>query len=63
MPCIMNAANEIVVDAFLHDRIAFTDMPQLIARAMNAVSFVSTPTYDDYVATDTETRRLTQEWI
>ena len=63
MPCIMNAANEIVVDAFLNDRIAFTDMPQLIARAMNAVSFVSTPTYDDYVATDTETRRLTQEWI
>lgn len=31
MPCIMNAANEIVVEAFLHDRIAFTDMPQLIA--------------------------------
>lgn len=58
-----NAANEIVVEAFLHDRIAFTDMPQLIARAMNTVSFVSSPTYDDYVATDTETRRLTREWI
>lgn len=63
MPCIMNAANEIVVEAFLHDRIAFTDMPRLIARAMNEVTFVTTPTYDDYVATDTETRRRTREWI
>lgn len=63
MPCIMNAANEIVVDAFLHDRIAFTDMPRLIARAMEQVAFVASPTYDDYVATDHETRCLTREWI
>lgn len=59
----MNAANEIVVDAFLHDRIAFTDMPRLIARAMEQVAFVASPTYDDYVATDHETRCLTREWI
>lgn len=63
MPCIMNAANEIVVEAFLHDRIAFTDMPRLIARAMDEVAFVATPTYDDYVATDAEARRRTGEWI
>ena len=63
MPCIMNAANEIVVEAFLHDRIAFTDMPRLIARAMDEVAFVATPTYDDYVATDAEARRRTREWI
>ena len=63
MPCIMNAANEIVVEAFLHDRIAFTDMPCLIARAMDEVAFVATPTYDDYVATDAEARRRTREWI
>ena len=63
MPCIMNAANEIVVEAFLHDRIAFTDMPRLIARAMDEVAFVATPTYDDYVTTDAEARRRTREWI
>ena len=63
MPCIMNAANEIAVEAFLHDRIAFTDMPRLIARAMDEVAFVATPTYDDYVATDAEARRRTREWI
>ena len=63
MPCIMNAANEIVVEAFLHNRIAFTDMPRLIARAMDEVAFVATPTYDDYVATDAEARRRTREWI
>lgn len=63
MPCIMNAANEIVVEAFLHDRIAFTDMPRLIARAIDEVAFVATPTYDDYVATDAEARRRTREWI
>lgn len=63
MPCIMNAANEIVVEAFLHDRIAFTDMPRLIAQAMDEVAFVATPTYDDYVATDAEARRRTREWI
>ena len=63
MPCIMNAANEIVVEAFLHDRIAFTDMPRLIARAMDEVAFVATPTYDDYLATDAEARRRTREWI
>ncbi|MCD8287446.1 MAG: 1-deoxy-D-xylulose-5-phosphate reductoisomerase [Porphyromonadaceae bacterium] len=63
MPCIMSAANEVVVNAFLHDRIAFTDMPRLIAKAMERVPFIASPTYDDYVATDTEARQLTQEWI
>ncbi|MCD7710722.1 MAG: 1-deoxy-D-xylulose-5-phosphate reductoisomerase, partial [Porphyromonadaceae bacterium] len=63
MPCIMSAANEVVVNAFLHDHIAFTDMPRLIAKAMERVPFIASPTYDDYVATDTEARQLTQEWI
>ena len=59
----MTAANEIGVGAFLHARIAFPDMPRLIARAMDEVAFVATPTYDDYVATDAEARRRTREWI
>lgn len=63
MPCILNAANEIVVDAFLHDRIAFTDMPRVIARAMEQATFIATPTYDDYVATDTEARRITKDLL
>ena len=63
MPCILNAANEIVVDAFLHDRIAFTDMPRVIARAMEQTTFVAAPTYDDYVATDAEARRITKDLL
>jgi 1-deoxy-D-xylulose-5-phosphate reductoisomerase len=58
MPCILNAANEVVVDAFLHDRISFPGMSDVIARAMSDMTFISSPTYDDYVQTDKETRLL-----
>ena len=58
MPCIVNAANEVVVDAFLHDRISFLGMSEVIEQTMGKVSFVKSPTYDDYVATDAEARRV-----
>ncbi|RYF71861.1 MAG: 1-deoxy-D-xylulose-5-phosphate reductoisomerase, partial [Cytophagaceae bacterium] len=63
MPCIINAANEIAVDAFLNDRVSFLGISDVIEAAMQHASFVSNPTYDDYVATDKETRRIATEKI
>jgi 1-deoxy-D-xylulose-5-phosphate reductoisomerase len=63
MPCIVNAANEVVVDAFLHDRISFLRMSQVIEQTMGKVAYLKTPTYEDYVATDAEARRIAAELI
>lgn len=54
MPCIVNAANEVVVDAFLKDKISFLGMSDVIERTMGKVAYIKEPTYEDYVATDTE---------
>ena len=62
-PCIINAANEIVVDAFLKEKIGFLAMSNIIEQTMEAVSFVSAPTYDDYVATDNEARVFANQLI
>ena len=61
MPCILNAANEGVVAAFLQDRIGFLQMSDVIERTMRKASFIVNPSYEDYVATDTEARRLAAE--
>jgi 1-deoxy-D-xylulose-5-phosphate reductoisomerase len=61
MPCILNAANEIAVEAFLQDRIGFLEMSNLIEDAMNTVPFVQTPTLDDLEQTDKETRAKSRE--
>ncbi|WP_455625492.1 1-deoxy-D-xylulose-5-phosphate reductoisomerase [Parabacteroides sp.] len=61
MPCILNAANEVVVAAFLQDRIGFLQMSDVIERTMRKASFIANPSYEDYVATDTEARRLAAE--
>lgn len=58
-PCILNAANEIVVDAFLKEHIGFLEMSDIIEQTMNKVAFIAKPTYEDYVATDRETRNVT----
>ena len=63
VPCIINAANEIAVDAFLHDRIRFVKMPEVIEICMERVAFIGNPLYDDYVATDKEARIYAQEAI
>ncbi|MGB3074570.1 MAG: 1-deoxy-D-xylulose-5-phosphate reductoisomerase, partial [Chitinophagales bacterium] len=54
VPCIINAANEIAVDAFLHDKIRFVKMPEVIELCMEHIAFVGKPCYEDYVATDNE---------
>ena len=61
MPCIVNAANEVCVAAFLHDRISFLGMSRVIEQTMERVAFVRKPTYEDYVATDAEARRVAEE--
>lgn len=61
MPCILNAANEVVVAAFLQDRVGFLRMSDVIERTMRKASFIANPSYEDYVATDTEARRLAAE--
>jgi len=63
MPCILNAANEIVVAAFLQDKIGFLQMSDIIEQTMNKASFIKTPCYEDYVATDAEARRISLELI
>ena len=61
MPCILNAANEVVVAAFLQDRIGFLQMSDVIEQTKWKASFIVNPSYEDYVATDTEARRLAAE--
>ena len=63
MACIVNAANEVVVSAFLKDRISFLRMSDVIEQSMAKVSFIQTPTYEDYVATDAEARRVAESLI
>ncbi len=63
MPCIVNAANEVVVAAFLREEIGFLHMSDVIERTMEQASFIAVPTYDDYVATDAEARRIAAQMI
>ena len=61
MPCILNAADEVAVAAFLSGKIGFLAMSDLIAETMARTTFIATPTYDDYVLTDAEARRIATE--
>ncbi|MBQ7423120.1 MAG: 1-deoxy-D-xylulose-5-phosphate reductoisomerase [Prevotella sp.] len=63
MPCIMNAANEIVNRAFLEDRCSFLQIAEIIEKTMNRCSFDASPDYDVYVQTDREARRIATELI
>lgn len=63
MPCIVNAANEIVNRAFLEDRIGFLQMSDVIANTMRKTSFVKKPTYEDYLQTDAEARQIAEEYV
>ncbi len=58
MPCIMNAANEIAVYAFLRNRIGFLDMTDLIERTMNSIAFIQKPTLEEYFESDAEARNF-----
>ena len=59
--CVINAANEIAVDAFLHERIGYLDIQRTIESTLNDVPFIASPGYDDYVATNTLARRIAEE--
>ena len=63
IPCVVNAANEVCVAAFLEERIKFTDMPKLIERAMEKATYILKPTLDDYLETDKEIRAMVESWI
>jgi 1-deoxy-D-xylulose-5-phosphate reductoisomerase len=64
MPCIMNAANEIAVQSFIEEKIAFVDIPNLIGNIMdNSGCFMENPTLEDLLKTDSEMRIKAQEWI
>ena len=63
MPCIVNAANEIVNRAFLEDRCGFLQMAEIIEQTMEKATFDKNPTYDTYVATDAEARRIAAELL
>lgn len=58
MPCIVNAANEIVVDAFLKDKVGFLEMSDIIEKTMQKTTFINKPAYEDYVASNDEARGI-----
>lgn len=63
MPCILNAANEVAVAAFLKGEIDFIGMSDIIEKVMHTANFIAQPSYEDYVLTDREARRLAREQI
>ena len=58
MPCVLNAANEVAVDAFLKDKIKFLQMSELIEKCLHKIEFIQQPDYNQYIECDTETRKL-----
>lgn len=63
MPCVLNAANEIAVKAFLEDRVGFLQMSDLVLYALEKMPFVKEPSLEDYMLCDNETRILVKEQI
>jgi 1-deoxy-D-xylulose-5-phosphate reductoisomerase len=61
MPCVINAANEVAVAAFLREQIGFLEISEVIAACMAKIPYIANPLYEDYVQTDTETRRVAGE--
>ena len=63
IPCVLNAANEIVVEAFLNDKIGFLQMSDVLADTLQKCTFVNQPSLEDYIASDAEARRLATDKI
>jgi 1-deoxy-D-xylulose-5-phosphate reductoisomerase len=61
--CVLNASNEVAVDAFLKDRIGFLEMSDIINETLNAVDFVKQPSLEDFIETDEKSRIITNELI
>jgi 1-deoxy-D-xylulose-5-phosphate reductoisomerase len=62
-PCVLNAANEVAVDAFLKDKIGFLQMSDVVEKCLENIHFIIKPSYDDYVNTDIETRRFATQQL
>jgi len=63
MPCVLNAANEVAVEAFLNDRIGFLEMSDLISKCLEKAAFIKAPGYEEYMACDAETRALARTFL
>ncbi len=63
VPCVLNAANEIVVQAFLNDRTGFLEMSEIIEHTINRVEYIDHPDFQDYIASDKEARRVAEDQL
>jgi 1-deoxy-D-xylulose-5-phosphate reductoisomerase len=63
LPCILNAANEVAVEAFLKSQVGFLEMSEMIEDCMQKISFIRNPTLEDYMITDNETRKRATELL
>ncbi|MBR2265734.1 MAG: 1-deoxy-D-xylulose-5-phosphate reductoisomerase, partial [Paludibacteraceae bacterium] len=63
IPCVLNAANEVVNLAFREGKCAFLQMSDIIAETMAKVPFIAKPTYEDYVATDKQARQIALQYL
>jgi 1-deoxy-D-xylulose-5-phosphate reductoisomerase len=63
MPCILNAANEIAVQAFLEERSTFLQIPEIVEQTMTSVDYIASPSYEDYVKTDELARLRAQSFV
>ncbi len=63
MPCILNASNEIAVDAFLKEKIAYLDMTKIIEESLNKISYIASPNLDQLIETDLKTRKYSKDKI
>lgn len=61
--CVLNAANEVVVNAFLHEKIGFLTMSDIIEKTMEKAAYIAEPTYEDYVQSDKEARCIAEEML
>lgn len=63
MPCVLNAANEVVVEAFLQDKIGFLEMNDVIENCLQKINYIENPSLEDYIQTDKITRIFARELI
>jgi 1-deoxy-D-xylulose-5-phosphate reductoisomerase len=62
-PCVLNASNEVAVDAFLKGRLGFLQMPEIIETALEKVEFIDNPDFDDLTQTDKESRKISMDLL
>ena len=62
-PCVLNAANEVVVHAFLQNKVGFLEMSEMIEKTMECVEFIEHPTLEEYIHSDAEARTYTTEFL